>query len=223
MIRNEGHSLIGMDFLSRFRMTIDLKHQEMLLERSANYAQRVRLSGLPSILVAKQQGEYVVYDVLPSSAAAQAGIHAGDTIEQVDGQILSQFSAGAAQDILNGYAETKAEIVVKGSGRKTIHYTRQSLFAMPHGRQAGIGIGVTISEKGTLMIETVDNYSPAQEAGLKVGDQIKAINGLPVSTTPFDRLAAEMTKPAGTTVVLQVIHSGSDKPEEFKLVIRRLL
>lgn len=212
-----------MNFLSRFRMTMDLKHKEMTLERSTDYAQKARLPGSPNVLAMKQHGEIVVYDVLPDSAAAQAGVHLGDVIVQVDGQDLSALPAESAQNVLDGYADTKAEIVVKGAGRQPIRFTRQSIFAMPSGRGVGIGIGITVTEKGALMIEAVAARSPAQEAGLKAGDEITAINGLPVRTTPFDRLATEMRKPASTEVLLHVLHKGSDKPQEYKLVMRKLL
>ena len=151
------------------------------------------------------------------------GVHVGDTIVQVDGQDLSALSDESVSNLLDGYAGTKAEIVVKGGGSQLIRYTRQSIFAIPSGRGVGVGIGITVTPKGAMLIEQVEARSPAQEAGLKAGDEITAINELPVRTTPFDRLAAEMKKPAGTEVRLQVLHKGGDRPQEYKLVVRKLL
>ena len=215
------HSL-GMSFLSRFQVTIDQTHQEMLLEHNANFAQSTRLPGLQDVSVAKQQDEVTVYDVLPNSPAARAGIQRGDRIVTINAKQLKTLSRFVVQNMLNGYAGTKADLVVeRAKETRSISYTRQSIFSMASG-SVGLGIGIRFPGQGELIIGSVSPRSPAQRAGLQAGDKIISINNLPVASTPLARLAAEMKKPEGAEVVLEVVHKGDPKTYQYRVTVGRL-
>jgi carboxyl-terminal processing protease len=56
--------------------------------------------------------------------------------------------------------------------------------------------------------------SPAEKAGLKAGDQVTAIDGQDMSSTPPDVAVTRILGPAGTSVHLTILRQGSAKPLE---------
>ncbi|OME00068.1 hypothetical protein BSK54_18215 [Paenibacillus odorifer] len=71
-----------------------------------------------------------------------------------------------------------------------------------------VGIGVRLQYTATeLYIEDITPGSPAEQAGLKRGDTIVKINGIPVEETEGDELSGA----AGTKVTLQVLRNGVSK------------
>lgn len=222
---DEQPSLIGMSVLSRFRMTIDAQHRQLLLEPNTDYAARCRLPGLPCVLVARKQDHYSVYDVLPASSAEQAGVRIGDTILSVDGQSTTALPEETVQLLLDGIADKQAELVLlrQDNSKQSIHYKRQSLFAMASGREIGVGIGIAVTEAGKMLVTALQQRSPATEAGIQVGDEIVLIAGLPVRTTLMAQLAQEMKKPEGTVIILKLLRRSDNKLYEVKLTVRKLL
>jgi len=67
------------------------------------------------------------------------------------------------------------------------------------------GIGIQVDQRdGQLVIAGVFPKSPAQEAGLKSGDRIVAIDGQATAARPLDALLGSLRGPAGTSVRLAV-------------------
>lgn len=215
---------LGMGVFSRFRVTIDARHQRLLLEPNTEYSARCRLPGLPSVMAARTRDKYIVREVLSGSSAAQAGILAGDTIVSVDGHSITLLPEETVQMLLDGIVDTEAELVLarKDNPKLLISYKRQSLFAMASGRDIGVGIGIAVTEAGKMIVTALQQSSPATEAGVRVDDEIVSINDLPVSTTPMQQLAAEMKRPDGAVIILKLLRHSDHKPYEVKLTVRRL-
>jgi carboxyl-terminal processing protease len=81
------------------------------------------------------------------------------------------------------------------------------------------GIGAFVDTKGAYITITkpIPGY-PAEKAGLLVGDQIIAVDG--VDVTGMDPDVVRLTKvlgPAGTSVKLTISRTGVDKPLEFTI------
>ncbi len=205
-VRGYPGAILGIDFLSRFRVTLDVPHLRLILERSADYTKRLALSGLSCVSLASQKGQFAVIDVLPASNAANAGVRVGDKIVTVNGRSLGDLSFVAAQNWLDGLADTQAELTLEGAekARRQVHYQRQSLFTIANGRGIGVGIGIVVTKEGKILIEATDLRSPASEAGLQGGDEIVTENGLPVKTTPFPQIAAQMKQPEGAEITLTI-------------------
>ena len=216
-------AILGMNFLSRFRVTLDLRHRQMWLERASDYHKRLTLPGLPCILATEQEG--LIVDVLSGCAAEKAGIQKGDKILRVDGQEVKTLSFSSLSTLLNGLAGTQAEIIVERARvqKPPIRFIRQSLFAMPNGRGSGVGINAGMSPTGKLLITAIERHSPAEEAELQTGDEIVAVNGFKVGTASLERIIAETKQPEGTKIILIIQHPGEDKPREIKLKVRKLL
>ncbi len=74
------------------------------------------------------------------------------------------------------------------------------------GNATGIGIVVVQHpETGNLYVKNVYDNSPAKKAGLTVGDQIAAIDSVPVSETGFSAAVDSIVREIGETVELTVI------------------
>jgi len=75
------------------------------------------------------------------------------------------------------------------------------------------GIGIEISQdKGNLIVVTPIEDTPAFKAGLKSGDIILEIDGEPTQELGLNDAVKKIRGAQGTTVVLTILHKGSQKP-----------
>jgi carboxyl-terminal processing protease len=81
------------------------------------------------------------------------------------------------------------------------------------GTYAGIGIEVSTADRALRVIRPFRD-SPAAVAGIRSGDMISAIDGLPVGAD-LDAAMARMRGPRGSTVKLAVMRTGQSLPLEF--------
>ncbi len=134
-----------------------------------------------------QQGAFVS-EVLPNSAAAKAGLKAGDVITALNGQKIKSF------------AELRAKIATSGAGKKfeltylrdgkteKAEVTLQADDFAKSGETSTDGIlpaleGAALTNgKDGIEIEKIEKNSPAAQVGLKVGDVIVGVNRQPVKT-----------------------------------------
>ncbi|MDJ0727020.1 MAG: S41 family peptidase [Prochloraceae cyanobacterium] len=95
----------------------------------------------------------------------------------------------------------------------------ESLNARTTGELSGIGIEMQFNPlNGDLeVVGTVEN-SPAEQAGIKVGDKIVSINGKPTSLMSLEQASAEVQGEIGTDVKLEISRKGQ-KP--FESVVKR--
>lgn len=72
------------------------------------------------------------------------------------------------------------------------------------------GIGAQVeSRNGIITIVTPLANSPAEKAGLKAGDEIVTVNGIPVTGMALDKAVNLIRGDKGTTVTLEINRSGS--------------
>jgi len=81
------------------------------------------------------------------------------------------------------------------------------------GTYAGIGIEVSTADRALRVVRPFRD-SPAAAAGIRSGDMIAAIDGMPVGGD-LDAAMARMRGPSGSRVVLAVLRAGSELPLEF--------
>jgi carboxyl-terminal processing protease len=81
------------------------------------------------------------------------------------------------------------------------------------GTYAGIGIEVSTADRALRVVRPFRD-SPAAVAGIRSGDMISAIDGMPVGTD-LDSAMARMRGPRGSTVKLAVVRAGFALPLEF--------
>jgi carboxyl-terminal processing protease len=84
------------------------------------------------------------------------------------------------------------------------------------GKFGGIGVEVDFTDEYVTVIAPIEG-SPAELAGIRPGDRILAIDGLPVRSKGPAELVRKMRGDAGTRVTLTIRRSGADKLLNFTL------
>jgi carboxyl-terminal processing protease len=79
------------------------------------------------------------------------------------------------------------------------------------------GIGVTLETTGEFAITAVSEQSPAEKAGIKVGDKIVAINGTPVAGRQATDIIHQLRGPIGSIVGLTIVRPGVTGAHDYKV------
>ena len=85
------------------------------------------------------------------------------------------------------------------------------------GQFEGIGAYVEIKDGHVVIVAPMDG-SPAQQAGLHPGDVILKVDGEDVTGMPIDQVVSRILGPAGTSVTLTVLPSGTEQTRDVTLV-----
>jgi len=81
----------------------------------------------------------------------------------------------------------------------------------------GIGAYVEGSDSGFRIVAPIHG-SPAEEAGILAGDIVLRVDGEEIAGLPEWEIISRIRGPAGTTVVLTVLHPNEDEPVEIAVV-----
>jgi len=129
----------------------------------------ISVHGIPS----DQKPEMLVVSrVLAGSAEEKAGLKIGDRIEEIDGCRVMKL-----EDILQFVMTCTSQEVPFGVRREG----KRVLIKIPVKRDEELGLRVPQFEVGeSTFIRGIEANSPAERAGLQIGDQIIALDGLPV-------------------------------------------
>lgn len=111
----------------------------------------------------------------------------------------------AAEGVLAGLEDDYAELLQGDETRQLSEQTTGNYF--------GVGLRLDQRGGGATVVAALPN-SPAEQAGLRTGDQVLHIEGAPVTGGATARLRGE----AGTSVRLQVRRPGVPRPFEVTLV-----
>ena len=76
---------------------------------------------------------------------------------------------------------------------------------------SGIGLLLDFSDGKVLKVGATMEGQPAEAAGLQKGDQILAIDGIPISDIEKEEVANHIRGEAGTFVVLRILRSGEEQ------------
>lgn len=187
-MRSDG--LWGLSLLERFRVWIHFREQTMVLERAADYATRLALPGAQEASLTWKEGYYSISLLREDGPLFQAGARLGDRILTVDGKSLPPNAELAAERMLAGFGGQPAEVVVERQGAKVaLRYKRRSIFDTPSSARPTGRIGLLTEFGGDgLVITYVEPGSIADRSGLRVGDEIIALNGQDISSLTLDQL-----------------------------------
>lgn len=115
--------------------------------------------------------------------------------------------------------ETSIDALLKSFDPYTVYYPENDIdefLQITTGKYQGIGI--ILSEINKIhRINFIEENSPAQKAGLGIGDQIIRINGTLLDETPESNPALLMKGAAGSVVNLEVIQVGKLTPQPFTI------
>jgi carboxyl-terminal processing protease len=111
-------------------------------------------------------------------------------------------------------------------GLRRSHHDRFSEYFSPQalsrfneeieGRFSGVGLGVT-KVKGGLRVQSVFKGSPAERAGIEVGDAIVSVDGRSIAGLSTEAAAERIKGPEGTEVTVGVRSGPHAKPRPVKL------
>jgi carboxyl-terminal processing protease len=85
------------------------------------------------------------------------------------------------------------------------------------GSFGGLGIEITIKDGRLTVISPIED-TPAFRAGIKPGDHIALIDGVPTRDLTINDAVKRMRGPKDTKVTLTILRKGTDKPLVFPLV-----
>ncbi len=89
------------------------------------------------------------------------------------------------------------------------------------GEYSGVGIEVAMDD-GQVVVVTPIEGSPAEKAGIRSGDVIVMIDGVPVNTTTLNDTIERMRGKEGTTVRLGIERDGNAEPLQFSVKRQRV-
>jgi carboxyl-terminal processing protease len=84
------------------------------------------------------------------------------------------------------------------------------------GEYSGVGIEVSMEDEQVVVVTPLEG-SPAAEAGIRTGDVIATIDGVPVNTTALSDTIGRMRGKEGTTVRIGILRQGNAEPLQFTL------
>jgi predicted aspartyl protease len=218
-------SVLGMNLLTRFRVMLDFPNRLMTLERAADYARRIHVSGEEDIFLERRDGHYFVKSVSPDSAPEKSGLQKGDCVVEVDGHAIDPFPEKVVKRLVDGFADTTARIrVERGDGQKAdIHYVRPGRFRPSGSTELRLGLSVGLTQDNRWIVSDIAMPSVAQQAGLQTNDEIVEINGLSTQHMSLEQFGVQMRKVKETGVTLQIRRKGEDKLLAFHLRVGKRL
>lgn len=86
-----------------------------------------------------------------------------------------------------------------------------------HGKFEGIGAHVSMKDGELIVIAPIPN-TPAERAGLKAGDKILEVDGVPIKGMTLNEAVMRIRGPKGTKVKLLVLHEGETQPIEIEII-----
>jgi carboxyl-terminal processing protease len=84
------------------------------------------------------------------------------------------------------------------------------------GQYSGVGIEVSMEDQEVVVVSPFEG-SPAAAAGIRPGDVIATIDGIPVNTTNLADTIGRMRGKEGTTVKIGILREGGSEPLQFTL------
>ncbi len=127
-----------------------------------------------------------------------------DTVEMPDAVIVKEYFDAALAEL-----DPFTNIIWPAEVDNFVKHTT--------GRFSGVGIQITM-ENNKLKVITPIPGTPAYKANIMPGDLIVSIDGESTEGITIDQAVRKITGPAGTKVVLGILHPFSDKPVNITLV-----
>src|SRR6202790_4577668 len=84
------------------------------------------------------------------------------------------------------------------------------------GQYSGVGIEVSMEDDQVVVVSPFEG-SPAAAAGIRTGDVIATIDGIPVNTTTLTDTIGRMRGKEGTVVKIGILREGNAEPLQFTL------
>lgn len=211
-LRSKGS--LGLDFLSRFNVLLDLRrHRLALLPRAKDIA-HPSVRGVTGIDVDKAEGRVYVKEVSQWSPARDTSLQPGDTLFAVDGHRIADFPIAVIQRVIEGWSGTEAKLITQKGKNKmdTVRFRRLGEFDRPVKLRIDCDL---IKRPGHPL--TVLSVHPSGNVAmmLEAGDQILQIDGRATAPMEATSVFAILTEPSEATEI--TVRRGDSKTMTFKI------
>jgi regulator of sigma E protease len=157
----------------------------------------------------------VVGSVAPGSPAAQAGLHPGDQITEVAGKPVTWWS-DVEEAIRDRAGRSVAVAFDRGGVVSTAQFEVQRRSVSDEfGQPVEVGWAGIEHTRPAAMLGIASASSPASAAGLRSGDLVQTVNGVPVAS--WDEFATAYAAATGGDVQLGIVNA-SPTPETHATV-----
>ena len=162
---------------------------------------------------------------LAISAGAWCLVLGRSGLALMEGYLLAKFAFVEEDADLSGAVDSALDALVDGLGDRWSYYRDAEGYAALKERRANryVGVGVTINytrEEGLLVL-SVTAGGPAEEAGVRAGDVITAVDGEGIAGEARYAASERITGEEGTQVALTLL--GEDGAERTVTCVRRSL
>ena len=125
----DSDGLIGGEVLSRFTLTIDASKRQLLFVPNAAIAAAFEsdMSGLHLTAADETYQTIEVFEVLPATPGADAGLRRGDAIRAIDGRAVSAHDLAAIRELLRTPGRRLALTIVRDGAESTVTLTTRRL------------------------------------------------------------------------------------------------
>jgi CubicO group peptidase (beta-lactamase class C family)/C-terminal processing protease CtpA/Prc len=152
----------------------------------------------------------------PNSAAARAGVMAGDVITHVDDAPTNRLNLIQVQGKLRGPVGTPVRLKITRPGQ-------DSPVDVTVTREAIVGLGMEIAaQDGVLKVRSSSPNGTAAKAGVMAGDIITHVHDAPVNGLSLAQALDRLRGQADTPVRLRIVHRGQVTPLDVT-VIRKMI
>ena len=176
---------LGMDILAGYQMTLDGPNRELTLALSTAGGRYTQ--GWSGVKVRQDaQKNWRVKTLRAGSPALQAGLQVGDAIETVSGLAVHGLPEAQVDALTRGLAGRSVSLARRRAGQvQTLFWVPLNNLTAP--RDALYGLTMQRPTGGDWEIMDVLPGSPADQAGLRAGDKITTLGGVPVASASLDQ------------------------------------
>lgn len=174
-------------------------------------AAQTRPTGTIGLRLGVVGSDVAVLEVVPGSAAGDAGIMAGDKLLAVEGDAIGAWTLARIGASLRGEPGTSVTATFQRGEAAPVD--RRLVRRGPS--DGMIGLRLAVNGPDVAVTEVVPGSSAAQ-AGIAVGDKLEAVNGRPVGPMTLSQIVARLRGPAGTSVTAS-FSRGEAAPADYVL------
>jgi hypothetical protein len=110
---------LGSGFLRRFTVAFDFDGHKMYLTPNERYRQP-QVFDASGVGFIRRGGRHVVFDVIPDSAGAEAGVRIGDVLMEIDNRAAGDLTPVQLRDLLSADGSTRRLVFVRDGRSVTV-------------------------------------------------------------------------------------------------------
>jgi M6 family metalloprotease-like protein len=169
-----------------------------------------------------ESGRPVIDDIQTDSPADEAGLKAGDVLISFDG-VTVQTTAAARDKLRGRAADDVLKVKVDRGGESlevaaTLRPVSKPFKLQGTAERAILGFQLSPAKNGGVEVTSVTPGGGAEKAGLKVGDIVKKVNQIAITTDTAFRDALDGKKP-GEMVTLSVLKEKAKDEVEVRATL----